>query len=273
MKRILPLILSIFLSQGLFAQFLDSSYIRVQYEAKSKNIVDSDKIFSDWYYLDAGVTASFFYSFYDNYSDSTKRSLLLSGLSNEDIFLRTKSLKRGSEDKIFKNYESNSLMVISKILEQHYLYEEAMERQNWELLKDTAVIENYKCLKAKCRFRGREWIAWYTPDIPMIEGPWKLWGLPGLILKAEDAKGEFSFVCKGISLLVKKKAILLPVEASKNKYIKTEGRTFMQIKRKSVEDLKNSLASQGMTVVSVTNEKGLKTDIQKKRMNAIESYE
>jgi len=261
------------LSQGLFAQILDSAYIRVQYEAKSKNMVDSDKFFSDWCYLDAGVTASVFYSFYDNYSDSTKQSLLISGLSNEDVFLRTKSLKRGSEDKIYKNYENNTLVFISKILQQDYLYEEALERQNWVLSKETTVIENYNCIKATCRFRGREWIAWYTPDIPMIDGPWKLGGLPGLILKAEDAKGEFSFVCKGISLLVPKKAIFLPVEASKIKYIKTEGRTFMQIKRKSVEDLKNSLASQGMTIVSVTDEKGMNTDIQKRRMNAIECYE
>lgn len=261
------------LSQCLFAQILDSAYIRIQYEAKFKNIVDNDKIFSDCYYLDAGVTASFFYSFYDNYSDSTKHSLLLSGLSNEEVFLRTKGLKRGSDDKIYKNYESNTLVFISKILEQDYLYEEALEKHNWVLTKETAVIENYNCIKATCSFRGREWIAWYTPDIPMIEGPWKLGGLPGLILKAEDAKNEFCFVCKGITLLVPKKAILLPVEANKNKYIKTEGRTFMQIKRKSIEDLKNTLASQGMTIVSVTNEMGLSTVIQKKRMNAIESYE
>ncbi|OFY39450.1 MAG: hypothetical protein A2X18_04970 [Bacteroidetes bacterium GWF2_40_14] len=273
MKRILPLIMSLLLSQCLFAQILDSAYIRVQYEAKSKNMADSDKIFSDWFYLDAGVTASVFYSFYDNFSDSTKRSLLLSGLSNEEIFKKTKSLKRGSEDKIYKNYENNTLMFLSNVFAQDYFYEESLERQNWVLSKDTAIIESYNCLKATCMFRGREWIAWYTPDIPMIEGPWKLCGLPGLILKAVDAKGEFSFICKGISLLMPKKEIFLPVEAYKNKYVKTDGRTFIQIKRKSVEDLKNSLASQGLTIVSVTDEKGINAEIQKKRMNAIEYYE
>lgn len=273
MKRILPLILFVMLTQGLFAQILDSAYIRVQYQAKSKNLADSDKIFSDWFYLDVGATASVFYSFYNNFSDSTKKSLQLSGLSYEDIFQKTRILKRGSEDKIFKNYESNSLVFVSKIFEQNYWYEEVIEKQNWELSKDTAVIENYNCLKATCKFRGREWIAWYTPDIPMIEGPWKLRGLPGLILRAVDTKGEFSFECKGISLMTPKIAIVLPIEAEKSKYVKTDGRTFMQIKRKSVEDTKNLLASQGMTIVSVTDENGINTNIQKKRMNAIEYYE
>jgi len=273
MKRILPLILSLMLSQCLFAQFLDSAYIRVQYEAKFKNMTDSDKIFSDWYYLDAGVTASVFYSFYDNFSDSTKQSLLTSGFSYEEVFLKTKSLKRGSDDKIYKNYQTNTLVFLSQVLAQDYLYEETLERQNWELSKETIIVENYSCFKATCRFRGRDWTAWYTPDIPMIEGPWKLGGLPGLILMAEDANGEFIFECKGISLLKPQTAIVLPLEADKNKFIKTDGKTFMQIKRKSIEDLKKSLASQGMTIVSVTDEKGINTVIQKKKMNAIESYE
>ncbi|MEN6618494.1 MAG: GLPGLI family protein [Rikenellaceae bacterium] len=273
MKRIVSLILSVMLAQCLSAQFLDSAYIRCQYQTKAKNFAGSEKISEDLFFLEAGRNSSKFYSYYDFFSDSTKQSLLSLGLSSVEIFEKTKGLKRGSADKVFKNYENNSLIFVSRVIAQNYWYQEEIEKQNWELTNDTLTVHHYLCYKATCKFRGREWIVWYAPEIPMMDGPWKLGGLPGLILKADDAKGEFCFECRGISLLNSKTAIILPVEANRNKYIKTDGKTFMQIKRKSIEDLKSSLAAQGMTIVSVTDEKGLKRDIQKNLMNAIENYE
>ena len=52
---------------------------------------------------------------------------------------------------------------------------------------------------AEAEFRGRVWRAWFTYEIPMPYGPWKLGGLPGLILKAEDADSLFVFEMAGIS--------------------------------------------------------------------------
>lgn len=53
------------------------------------------------------------------------------------------------------------------------------------------------CRKATGYFRGRNYIAWFCSDIPIPYGPWKLGGLPGLIIKAYDSKGEISFECLG----------------------------------------------------------------------------
>lgn len=63
--------------------------------------------------------------------------------------------------------------------------------QEWELLDDVDVILGIECKKARTHFRGRDWTAWYAPEIPYTAGPWKFGGLPGLILKAEDASGEY----------------------------------------------------------------------------------
>lgn len=46
---------------------------------------------------------------------------------------------------------------------------------------------------AKTNFRGRIWTAFFTPEIPIKEGPWKLCGLPGIILKASDSKNHYSY--------------------------------------------------------------------------------
>ena len=47
--------------------------------------------------------------------------------------------------------------------------------------------------KAECSFRGRDWVVWYAEDISLSDGPWKLGGLPGMILYAESKDGEHTF--------------------------------------------------------------------------------
>ncbi|WP_310557213.1 GLPGLI family protein [Flavobacterium sp.] len=64
---------------------------------------------------------------------------------------------------------------------------------NWKLLAETKKIGNFECHKAKAFFRGREYTAWYTNEIPVPFGPWKLQGLPGLILEAYDTDEKFYF--------------------------------------------------------------------------------
>ena len=72
-----------------------------------------------------------------------------------------------------------------------YVYEEPMQRISWRLIKgDERVILGQRCRRAECDFRGRHWTAWYAPDLPINDGPYKLDGLPGLILAAESASGQ-----------------------------------------------------------------------------------
>lgn len=86
-------------------------------------------------------------------------------------------------------------------LEQHdaaLTYGEPGERIRWELLPRTDSVCGYGCHTAMAEFRGRRWTVWYAPDIPVAYGPWKFAGLPGLVLQAEDAAGEFRWTCERI---------------------------------------------------------------------------
>lgn len=78
------------------------------------------------------------------------------------------------------------------------IYEENMPEQTWKLLDGTGEVCGYKCQMAETSFRGRVWKVWYLPQLPINLGPWKLSGLPGMILKAVDLAGIYSFECIGI---------------------------------------------------------------------------
>lgn len=79
-----------------------------------------------------------------------------------------------------------------------HTYDEPLPAIEWELDDAICEILGYRCLKARCSFRGREWSVWYALDLPVIAGFWKFSGLPGMILAAEDASGEYRFRAIGI---------------------------------------------------------------------------
>ena len=93
----------------------------------------------------------------------------------------------------FKWYKNNTIVVRDCVFTNNYVYEEPFPQYSWQLSNETINILGHQCQKATTKFRGREWIVWYAEDIPISDGPWKFCGLPGLILKAEDSKGEHKF--------------------------------------------------------------------------------
>lgn len=117
-------------------------------------------------------------------------------------------LNRSSfKTEITKNYPQDGLLLNLNDLFGWWGYKEPMPSIEWSMMQGDTILLGYKCEKASTRFRGKTWTAWFTPDIPISEGPWKLHGLPGLILLAEDSCGDFAFSAKGIEKT--KKAISL----------------------------------------------------------------
>lgn len=94
---------------------------------------------------------------------------------------------------VFKNYPMKTITVIDDLGPDVFLYEYPKTGHDWQLTDDTLTVCGYVCNRATTRYEGRVWEAWYAPEIPLSDGPWKLYGLPGLILKALDKTGEHCF--------------------------------------------------------------------------------
>jgi len=124
-------------------------------------------------------------SMFDNYS-----------AAHTPLELKNRNLLWGNDlfrARLYKDYKSKKITVVDMISHHRFIYEEELISQNWLLKEDTIIIAGYMCQRAECRWRGRDWTAWFTPEIPISEGPWKFMGLPGLIVKLHDTKRHYEF--------------------------------------------------------------------------------
>jgi GLPGLI family protein len=84
----------------------------------------------------------------------------------------------------------------------YFLVTGALPVINWQISGDTASFGGLHCQKATCHFKGRDYTAWFCPDLPLHIGPWELNGLPGVIVEAYDATGDVRFTFDGMEKAV-----------------------------------------------------------------------
>ena len=102
--------------------------------------------------------------------------------------------------------------------------EEDQTTIDWKITDDLKKIGEYSCQKATATYKGNVYNVWFATDIPVPFGPWKLQGLPGLILECSDAtnfytikatKIDFSTTCEDIQRAIKSVALQNPVSMKK----------------------------------------------------------
>lgn len=109
-------------------------------------------------------------------------------------------MPRSTDDYIYKSYpKPGNNTTFTRLegkngIDYFEIYEDGDNRQKWIIQQDSVKqIAGYPCQLAYCHFRGRTWKAWFTTDIPVSNGPWKLAGLPGLILEAYDSAYHYHY--------------------------------------------------------------------------------
>ena len=198
---------------------IDELVFRAQYELKM--VEDTTKTDcqpnSETMMLEVGKKCSQFYSYTTYLRDSTLIADYANKVSQDILQQHAKAYGNGRITyRIYKNYPTGKVTTLDRLATSNFRCEEKNEKPVWTLLSDTATILTYHCRKATCHFRGRSYTAWFTMEIPVSEGPWKLCGLPGFIIKAEDARGHYSFECTGIEQSDESKPLLFNGKGSES---------------------------------------------------------
>ena len=196
------------------------------------------------------------YSLYYDWSRETKYKKMLSQLDaakKTTKFINYNSYfafieKATQDDQLFEFTPNRDNSEILKDRKQHllvttdlddadivneklYLLEENIPPQTWQFHDETQEVMGYICQKATAKFKGRDYTAWYTLDIPVNDGPFKFYGLPGLILMVEDSDKQFHFKVVGLEQL--SNAVI--ISEIKKDYIKCTKEQYEKIKRRMQE--------------------------------------
>lgn len=174
--------------------------------------------------LELGKTSSKFYSYYTFLHDSLKNVDVKAGVPSMEILAnRAKYGRVRSTYTVYNNYPNGKVTVVDKIGLDYYCYVEKLVIPNWIVVSEYDTVCNYRCQKALCTFKGRNYVAWFTNKIPISAGPWQFSGLPGLIMKIEDSRNQYEFVCVGLkqtrgSIIYSKKERFL---VTKEEFVRT----------------------------------------------------
>ena len=106
-----------------------------------------------------------------------------------EVYMNQSDLTVISQNSIFQNWQSKPCVVTEKL-----------GSIDWEIIREYKQIGNFKVQKATTSFRGRNYVAWFTPDIPISIGPWKFHGLPGLIMEVKDEELGVQFLFSSIQI-------------------------------------------------------------------------
>ncbi len=176
-----------FIVSGTYGQ---AQYINVTY----RQYFDTDKPTQRIAYLFANDSISIF-------EDDLSTSTPWNKGNKKDTDSTTKTLLPDYRfnDYIQIDYKKKNIRFFEELqTNDFYLVIDTYISLPWKLSNETKMIQTFKCFKAQCDFRGRKWTAWYALDLNFPLGPWKLYGLPGLILEAYDETNRYTFSAEKI---------------------------------------------------------------------------
>lgn len=184
---------------------IDHASTRVLYALNAQDINKMDT-YIDLGQLQIGKTCTKYCSVFAEEADNTFQKWWKehpnAGTSKRDLGMKGRNASIWSEYQwsalFFKGDTLTEWATMPFQIFQHYQYSEPYPTMKWTLQQETATICEHKCQKATCHWRGRDFIAWFTKDIPIRKGPWKFGGLPGLIMKVYDTNRLYTFEAIGI---------------------------------------------------------------------------
>jgi len=254
------------------AETIDKAQILVTYmldfRQDSTNLDDKR---SEEMLLFIGSNISLFMSYNQAFNDTVSAELLRArqmGIIDRQTLINQFSASRGPISRfrfrIYKFFAENRLMFRQFLLQNYYIYEEPLQFLNWQIIPgEEKVIQNYRVQKATTTFGGRNWVAWFAPEIPISDGPYKFNGLPGLIIKIGDTRGHYVFTLTSFEKLSSPRPIELIPGTSE---VKTTRKNFLR----AVENFRNNILIHARDAQFAPETQRIAAENMRRRNNPIE---
>ena len=137
---------------------------------------------------------------------------------------------------VYKNHPAGAITVTDGLREDQVTYRDTLNAQQWTITDSTREVLGYTCQQATADFRGRHWTAWFATDIPVSDGPWKLGGLPGLILEAYDERQQHVFTTVGLERVKDELIIFNRPFGDNHRFEQTNRLDFLRMERRFLMD-------------------------------------
>lgn len=232
------------LMEKVTGQVLDSAFLQAKYRLLYRPDSNKQTLKEDILVLDIGQKFTKFSSYYQMVIDSIARSQFnkQNNMEGASISLDLRDIPTGSTKIILRNNKTNIFTVSNQLGLNTYRYADSVKDLKWTILSDTATFLGYKCTKANTRFRGRDYEAWFAPEIAVPLGPHLFSGLPGLIVNVKEKKGNFEFNLFSLEIISEKK----PISLENKKFLTITRKEYRKLVQNMYDNIDAFAASQGM---------------------------
>ena len=222
-----------------------------------------DDVKTEMMFLDTTKDGSKYYSYTVFNSDSImkvdlEKQLAATGSINVKSDMR-KGDVRYSVTKTYPDYKINLHRRLG--MDAYNISDD--RKINWKISSEKEKIGEWNAQKAEADFAGRHWIAWFSTEIPIQDGPYKFRGLPGLIVKIEDKTGSHKMELKGIKNITGN----VDINVFEVKEIAVNSKQFQKVLKEYENDPTKGIKQiqMGGTSIILTGKDGTSTKIAKEQ--------
>ena len=244
MKVILYLLLTSLAVQAAAREpVLDRAHMKCLYRYVYTFDTLKNELRDDLLILQIGKEVSKCYSYYTFQCDSLRRTpdgakvwseLFRRATEKDEIYGDFPHVRMSTY--VYKNYPTGQMTITDRISSQGYRYVDSLHAQTRTMGDSTREVLGYTCQQATADFRGRRWTAWFATDIPVSDGPWKLGGLPGLILEAYDEGQQHVFTAVGLERVADEPIIFNQKDGHNRRFEPTNRLDFLRMERRFLMD-------------------------------------
>ncbi len=176
-----------------FAQTSESVIAKANYKLTHHyDTTDFNRIHTENFIVYLGNSSAH----YKSYDRQLQDSAMLLSFQKEGA-MAPPAGRRYDDEEIYSYYNEKKMFTSTKPTLGKFIVERSFSPIDWEILPEKKQLFGYSCQKATGSFHGRNYVAWFTTELPFNAGPWKLNGLPGLIIHATDETERIQFELSG----------------------------------------------------------------------------